>query len=136
MVWNVSQLVKKEKAKSQPLRSGIFFLCPNCMALNSSAQLVLYVSSKEWWNVVPEENGNITWDECVDSETMDDTERGDSFYMNDCDCEISDLHPEDYIVKIDTENKTIKPIGDYWKNEGWEDLLKFAEENGLQVASN
>ena len=135
MVWNVSQLVKKEKAKSQPLRSGIFFLCPECMALNSSAQLGLYVSGTEWWNVVPEESGDITWDECVDSDT-DTSGRENRFCMNDCGCEVSDSDPENYIVKIDTENKTIKPIGDYWKNEGWEDLLKFAEENGLQVASN
>jgi len=135
MVWNVSQLVKKEKAKSQPLRSGVFFLCPECMALNSSAQLVLWVTSREWWNIVPEDNGDISYEECVDSETQDN-ERGDKFYMNDCDCEISDSNPESYIVKIDAENGTIKPIGDYWENEGWEDLLKFAKENGLRVASN
>ena len=135
MVWNVSQLVKKEKAKSQPLRSGVFFLCPNCMTLNSSAQLVLWVTSREWWDVSPEENGDITFEECVDSEA-EDNERSDKFYMNNCDCEISDSNPESYIVKIDAENGTIKPIGDYWENEGWEDLLKFAEENGLRVASN
>ena len=54
--------------------------------------------------------------------------------MRDCECEISSGYPEDYIVYIDVENKIIKPIGDYWKNEGYDDLVKFAQENGFQVA--
>jgi len=134
MVWNVSELVRKEKIKY--IASGYYFLCPSCMTINKTAEVAIYETTKEWWDVAPRPDGDIDWLECVDSDSCGDAERGDVCYMKECDCEVSSGYPEEYIVYIDVESKIIKPIGDYWKNEGYDDLVKFAQENGFQVVSN
>ena len=134
MVWNIKELVKEKAGKIENIKSGAYFLCPNCLTLNSSAEVVVYSEYKEWWTVAPLEDG-IDWVECVDSESTDDSERGDYTYMKECDCEVSSGYPEDYIVYVDVESRTIKAVGDYWQNEGYDDLVKFAQKNGFQVVS-
>jgi len=135
MVWNIRELAKQSLTEEKLAVSGVYFLCPDCMTLNTSAEVVIRDTQKERWQVYPLGDGTIGWDKCINKELVGDIER-DYSYMKDCGCELSSGYPEDYIVEVDTENRTIRPIGDYWKNEGYDDLVKFAQENGFQVVSN
>ena len=129
MVWNISQMVSTE------LRSGIFFLCPNCMGLNEEAVVKLYAEDVDVWRVAPLEGNDLDWLECIDSEPVESADRLDYAYMSDCKCKLSNGFVENYIVEVDAESKIIKAVGDYWKHDGLDKLVKFAREKGFQVIS-